>query len=57
MLRFATRTALIAVALFSGIGVALADGGCVDSPESPTIVLGLLGLVAAGLPTLRKRGN
>jgi XrtJ-associated TM-motif-TM protein len=28
--------------------------GCVDSPENPAVVLGLIGLVAAGVPRLRK---
>jgi len=30
-------------------------GGCVNSPENPTIILGLLGAVAAGAPWLRAR--
>jgi hypothetical protein len=34
-------------------GDALAFGGCVDSPENPSVVLGLLGGGAACLPWLR----
>lgn len=29
--------------------------GCVNSPENPTVVLGLLGVVAAGVPRLLSR--
>ncbi len=36
-------------------GSAFAFGGCVDSPENPTWILGGLGTVAAGLPWLRAR--
>jgi len=28
--------------------------GCVNSPENPTLVLGVLGLTAAGLPKLKR---
>ena len=30
-------------------------GGCTVSPENPTIVLGLLGAAAAGLPWIRAK--
>lgn len=30
-------------------------GGCVDSPENPTAVLGLLGAASAGAPWLRAK--
>lgn len=39
----------------AGTTAALAFGGCVDSPESPTWILGGLGVVAAGVPWLRAR--
>ena len=32
---------------------AMAFGGCVDSPENPTLILGLLGAAAACLPWIR----
>ena len=32
-----------------------AFGGCVDSPENPTWLLGLVGGAAAGLPWIRAR--
>jgi hypothetical protein len=47
---------LIAVAALSQfvVGSAWANlGGCVDSPENPTVVLGLLGAAAAGLPWVK----
>jgi XrtJ-associated TM-motif-TM protein len=28
--------------------------GCVNSPENPTLVLGVLGVTAAGLPKLKR---
>jgi len=34
---------------------AFALGGCVDSPESPTLLLALLGAAAMTLPRLRRR--
>lgn len=34
---------------------AYAIDGCVDSPENPTLLLGLLGGAAAGVPWLRAR--
>ncbi|MDB5974741.1 MAG: hypothetical protein JWR07_1501 [Nevskia sp.] len=56
MLRWMTK--LIAVAALSQLfaGSALADlGGCVDSPENPTAVLGLLGAAAAGMPWVKAK--
>jgi XrtJ-associated TM-motif-TM protein len=48
--------------LVSGIGLlaaassaAYAQGGCVDSPENPTVVLGVVGAVSAGVPWLRAK--
>lgn len=39
----------------AGMACAQADttGGCVDSPENPTVVLVMLGLAAAAVPRLR----
>jgi len=34
---------------------ALAVGGCVDSPEEPTVALGLLGITAATATYLKAR--
>ena len=34
---------------------AWAFGGCVDSPENPTLLLALLGGAAAGVPWLRRQ--
>ena len=34
-----------------------AQGGCVDSPEDPTLVLGLLGSVGMAGMLLRNRGR
>lgn len=46
-----------AALFFAGATAAWADdtGGCVDSPENPTVVLVLLGLFVASLPWLRQR--
>lgn len=41
--------------MMASTGVVLAAGTCTDSPESPTVVLGLLGAASAGLPWLRAR--
>jgi XrtJ-associated TM-motif-TM protein len=32
-------------------------GGCVDSPENPTVILALVGVAAAGINQLRMRFN
>jgi hypothetical protein len=37
--------------------LAIATGGCVDSPENPSIILALLGSAAATLPWVRNRWN
>ncbi|MFI4978724.1 MAG: PExPT-CTERM protein [Nevskiales bacterium] len=50
IIRIAAVCGLMCVA-----GNALAFGGCVDSPENPSVVLGLLGGGAACLPWLRAR--
>ena len=47
---------LIAIAALSQlcVGAAWANlGGCVDSPENPTVLLGLLAAAAAGMPWLK----
>jgi XrtJ-associated TM-motif-TM protein len=41
--------------LVAATGVAVAQGGCEDSPENPTVVLGLLGAASAGIPWIRAR--
>ena len=40
-------------ASIAGMSSAWALGGCVDSPENPTIVLGLLGGAVAAYPWLK----
>ena len=50
IMRVAAVCGLLCVA-----GDVLAFGGCVDSPENPSVVLGLLGGGAACLPWLRTR--
>ena len=42
---------LVAAPAFADGGL----GGCADSPENPSLILGLLGGAAAGLPWLRAR--
>jgi hypothetical protein len=39
----------------AGTGAAWATGGCVNSPENPTLVLAMLGSAATGLPWARAR--
>jgi XrtJ-associated TM-motif-TM protein len=49
-----TQLARFAVALTALAATpAFALGGCADSPENPTWILGLLGAAAAGAPWLR----
>ncbi len=56
MLKTSSRFLLSVAALsLAGIGSAWATGGCVNSPENPTLVLGALGAAASGLPWLRAR--
>ena len=47
--------AILAVTAVSALGTssAWATGGCLNSPENPTLLLGLLGGAAAGLPWLK----
>ncbi|MBV8451387.1 MAG: PExPT-CTERM protein [Deltaproteobacteria bacterium] len=56
------RAALVNVAMFGVVTAAVvglwsspsfAFGGCVQSPENPSLILGLLGGAVAGLPLLR----
>lgn len=51
-LRFVVPVAGLTLAV---AGSAWATGGCVNSPENPTLVLAALGSAAAGLPWLRAR--
>lgn len=45
----------IAILMFS-VGLPLhAQGGCIDSPENPTAILGLVGVAGIGLAQLRRR--
>jgi len=37
---------IVLIVLLIAPAVAFAQGGCVDSPENPTMVLGLVGLAA-----------
>lgn len=51
-----TKVILAAGVLVATTGAAYAQGGgCVDSPENPTAVLGLLGAASASVPWLRAR--
>jgi hypothetical protein len=48
--------AFLASAFFgSGIHSAFAMGGCVDSPENPSVVLGLIAAGVALIPIVRDR--
>lgn len=52
------RLLLIALLLLAASvvpGVAHAQGGCINSPENPTVVLAGLGSVGAALVTLRRK--
>jgi hypothetical protein len=40
---------------WSFCGTAMAQSGCVNSPENPSVVLGALALAAAGVPWLRAK--
>ena len=60
MHKFKLKAVIAVCAAVVGISVAaapaaLAFGGCVDSPENPTLLLALLGGVAAGVPWLRRQ--
>jgi XrtJ-associated TM-motif-TM protein len=50
-LRVAGTLAVAALPL--GSVLAQGTGGCVDSPENPTLLLGLLGAAVAGAPRLK----
>jgi XrtJ-associated TM-motif-TM protein len=47
--------ALLVVTLFVAATPLHAQGGCVNSPENPTAILGLAGSAGAGLAYLRVR--
>ncbi len=51
------QTGLVAMLLLLGVGVAEAQGGCITSPENPTVILGALGSAGALLVTLRRRSR
>lgn len=55
LLRDRTQLARLAVALtaLSATPAFAQMGGCVNSPENPTLILGLLGGAAAATPWLR----
>jgi XrtJ-associated TM-motif-TM protein len=46
---------VVALALFVVASPALAQGGCVNSPENPTVVLALVGSASGALVALRAR--
>jgi XrtJ-associated TM-motif-TM protein len=51
-----TKQAVLLLTLFFLLPVvAHAQTGCLDSPENPTAILGLVGSAAAGLCALRGR--
>jgi XrtJ-associated TM-motif-TM protein len=47
--------AVVVVVLLSMSVPLYAQGGCVNSPENPTVVLGLLSAAGAGMVYLRRR--
>ncbi len=50
------KTALLLLSAFLFASPLFAQGGgCVNSPENPTAVLGLVGIAGASLPALRAR--
>ena len=60
MYTFRLKSFLVVGAVVAGISIAVAPaawafGGCVDSPENPTLLLALLGGAAAGVPWLRRQ--
>jgi hypothetical protein len=56
MLGDASELAIAFAGLVVGVFIAsdaLAFGGCVVSPENPSLILGLIGATAAALPLIR----
>jgi XrtJ-associated TM-motif-TM protein len=51
------RFVLLLSVLFLVARTMLAQGGCVDSPECPTPVLGLVGAASIAFVTLRSRAS
>ena len=51
------RFALLLPLLFLVARSMFAQGGCVDSPEAPTVVLGLIGVMSIALVTLTGRSS
>lgn len=45
---------VISILMFSALPVHAQDG-CIDSPENPTAILGLVGVAGLGLAQLRNR--
>jgi len=54
MVKFARIALLTATVLCLPI-LARAQNGCIDSPENPTAILGLVGIAACALPVLRDK--
>lgn len=46
---------LLGICLCLGATVAHAQNGCINSPENPTVILGLVGGAGACLASLRNR--
>ena len=55
MRRLVLVSFLALVFLQSGVPTAFALGGCVDSPENPSVVLGLIAVGVALIPLIRNR--
>mgnify|MGYP006267874945 CR=1 FL=1 len=51
---FRTKSVVFLVSLTTEFASAQLDG-CVDSPENPTVVLAVIGLAGALVPTLKER--
>jgi len=47
-----TRNLLLALILLALPALAAAQGGCVNSPENPTVVLALIGIAGATCSTI-----
>ncbi len=47
--------AVVGVALFAVASPALAQNGCVNSPENPTVILALVGSASGAMVALRTR--
>jgi XrtJ-associated TM-motif-TM protein len=47
--------AMVGVALIAVASPALGPGGCIDSPENPTLILALVGSASGAMVALRAR--